>query len=83
MGLNRAKAQGYGSQNVLEKATVYLNEAERTLGKHCVLVSVCICIYVCDTVTNVSQFLVISHSSISAVPTMDTAYDILNITGTL
>ncbi len=39
MGLNRAKAQGYGSQNVLEKATVYLNEAERTLGKLCACLS--------------------------------------------
>lgn len=28
-------------------------------------VAVCICIYICDTVTNVSLFLVISHSSIS------------------
>lgn len=32
LDLTWAKAQGYWSQSVLEKATVYLNGAERTLG---------------------------------------------------
>lgn len=64
--LKKTKAKGYGSQNVLEKATAYKN---RDTGRHteCMsnsYVTVCICSYVCDTVANVSLFLVISHSSI-------------------